>query len=158
VSGEEWALAAAVLFAGAWSGLLATLTTILQPMMAAMDGGAFRAFMGAWLPYARKAWFNYVCTIAMSVAPGMALGYLWDERGGAPFWLTATGLVLVLLGVYLVANVWKEPLYDRILAWDPAALPADWAADRQRYFAINWINAGSTWAAFILFLAALLAS
>jgi hypothetical protein len=157
VSGEEWALAVSVAAAGPWSGLLAMLTTILHPMLAEMDGRDFRNFLGPFLRFARKAWFNYACTIAMSIGPAVALVFLWDERGGAPFWLTAIGLVLVIVGVYVVANVWKEPHYDRMLAWDPEAMPADWEAGRRRYFAINWINAGSTWAAFILFLAALLA-
>jgi predicted membrane channel-forming protein YqfA (hemolysin III family) len=154
---EEWALAASVVFAGAWSGLLAMLTTILHPMLAAMDGPGFRSFMGAFLRFARKAWFNYVCSIGMGIAPIVALIALWDDRGGASFLLTAIGWVLVIIGVYVVANVWKEPHYDVMLAWDPAAVPTDWAAGRRRYFALNWINAGSTWAAFVLFLGALLA-
>jgi len=36
-------------------------------------------------------------------------------------------------------------------------MPADWEAGRRRYFALNWIRFGATWAAFALFLAALLA-
>jgi hypothetical protein len=43
-----------------------------------------------------------------------------------------------------------------ILAWDPEALPADWEAGRQRYFTINWIQLATTWAAFALFLLALI--
>ena len=42
-----------------------------------------------------------------------------------------------------------------MLAWDPEAMPADWAAGRRRYFALNWIQAAATWAAFALFLVAL---
>jgi predicted membrane channel-forming protein YqfA (hemolysin III family) len=156
VTVEKWALAASVLFAGPWSGLLAMLTTILHPMLGAMNGRDFRTFMEAFLRVARKAWFNYVCSIGMGVGPIVALIALWDDRSGAPFVLTAIGLALVLAGVYIVANVWKEPHYDAMLAWDPDAMPADWEAGRRRYFTINWINAVSTWAAFILFLAALL--
>jgi predicted membrane channel-forming protein YqfA (hemolysin III family) len=113
--------------------------------------------MGSFLRYARKAWFNYACTIGMAVAPIVALVALWDDRGGASFVLTAIGLVVVIVGVYVVSNVWKEPHYNVMLAWDPDAMPADWADGRRRYFTLNWINAGSTWAAFVLFLAALLA-
>jgi hypothetical protein len=43
-----------------------------------------------------------------------------------------------------------------ILAGDPEALPADWEAGRQRYFTINWIQLATTWAAFALFLLALI--
>jgi hypothetical protein len=36
------------------------------------------------------------------------------------------------------------------------ALPADWEAGRRRYFTINWIQLTVTWAAFALFLVALI--
>jgi hypothetical protein len=42
-----------------------------------------------------------------------------------------------------------------IEAWDPEAMPADWEAGRQRYFTINWIQLGVTWAVFALFVLAL---
>jgi hypothetical protein len=43
-----------------------------------------------------------------------------------------------------------------ILSLDPEALPADWEAGRRRYFTINWIQMIVTWAAFALFLVALI--
>ena len=153
---EEWALVAAVASSGPWSGPLAMLTTILHPMMVAMDGRAFRTFMEAFLRFARKAWFNYVCSIGMGLAPIVALVALWGDWSSASFVLTAIGLGSVIVGVYVVANVLKEPLYDAILAWDPEAMPADWEAGRQRYFTINWIQLATTWAAFALFLLALI--
>jgi hypothetical protein len=153
---EELTLAASVVFAGLWSGLLATLTTIMHPMLAAMDGRDFRNFMGAFLGFARKAWFNYVCAIGMAIAPIVALVALWGDWSSAPFVLTAIGLAFVIVGVYVVSNGWKEPHYDVMLAWDPEAMPAGWEAGRRRYFAINWIQAVSTWTVFGLFLAALI--
>jgi hypothetical protein len=92
----------------------------------------------------------------MAIAPIVALVALWEDRGSAPFVLTAIGLAVVVVAVYVVSNVWKEPHYDVMLAWDPEGLPAGWEAGRQRYFAINWIQAAGTWTAFGLFLAALL--
>jgi hypothetical protein len=53
--------------------------------------------------------------------------------------------------------VWKTPTYKMILALDPEAIPPDWEAVRQRYFAINWIQLATTWAAFALFILALIA-
>ncbi|HEY6532965.1 MAG TPA: hypothetical protein VIY72_11710 [Acidimicrobiales bacterium] len=153
---EELSLAASVVFAGLWSGLLGTLTTILHPMMAAMDGRAFRGFMGAWLAFARKAWFNYVCALGMAIAPIVVLVTLWGDRSSAPFVLTAIGLAIVIVCVYVVSNVWKEPHYDVIMAWDPDAMPSDWEAGRRRYFTINWIQAVATWTVLGLFLAAMI--
>ena len=92
----------------------------------------------------------------MAVAPVVALILLWGDFDSASFVLTAIGLGLVLIGVYVVSNVWKEPHYDVMLAWEPEAMPADWQAGRQRYFTLNWIQLVATWAAFALFLLALI--
>lgn len=153
---EELTLAAGVVFAGLWSGLLATLTTIMHPMLTAMDGRDFRNFMGAFLAFARKALFNYVCAIGMAIAPIVALIALWDDRSSASFVLTAIALAIVIIGVYVVSNVWKEPLYDVILSWDPESVPPEWEAVRHRYFTINWIQALATWTVFALLLASLI--
>ena len=155
MTGAEWALAAGVVFAGLWSGLLGMLTLVMHTMLAALDGPGFLGFMRAFLPVGRKAWFNYVCAIGMAVAPIVALVMLWSDASSTSFVLTAIGLVFVVVGVYVVSNVWKEPHYDVMLAWDPEAMPADWEAGRRRYFALNWTQLAATWAAFALFLVAL---
>jgi uncharacterized membrane protein len=156
MTGEEWALAGSAFFAGLASGLLGMLTTIMHPMLAAMDGRSFRAFMEAFLRFARKSWFNYAWSLGMGIGPIVALVLLGDDPGSGAFVLTALGLAVVIVGVYIVANVWKEPHYDVLLAWDPESMPADWEAGRRRYFFINWIQFATTWAAFALFLVALI--
>jgi hypothetical protein len=155
---EELALAASVVFAGLWSGLLGMLTLVVHPMLASMNGADFGRFLRAFLPVARKAWFNYACAIGMAVAPTVALVSLRDDASSAPFVLTAMGLTIVIVGVYVVSNVWKEPLYDVMLAWDPEAMPTGWRAGRRRYFAINWLQTAATWTVFALFLMALIAA
>jgi hypothetical protein len=155
---EQVALAASVVCAGLWSGLLGMLSLVMHRMLAAMNGPDFERFLRAFLPVARKAWFNYACAIGMAVAPLVALARLRDDPGSVPFVLTAIGLAIVLVGVYVVSNGWKEPLYDVMLAWDPEAMPAGWSNGRRRYFAINWIQTAATWTAFALFLGALIAA
>lgn len=155
---EQTALAASVVCAGLWAGLLGMLTLVMHPMLASMNGAEFERFLRAFLPVARKAWFNYVCAIGMALAPIVALISLRDDPSSTSFVLTAIGLTIVIVGVYVVSNVWKEPLYDVMLAWDPEAMPTDWVSGRRRYFAINWIQAGATWTVFALFLGALFAS
>src|SRR5689334_7151754 len=158
MTAEEWALAASVFLSGLAAGLLGMLSTIMRPMLAAMEGRDFRSFMAAFLRYADhglgKA-YNYAWSLGMSFGPAVALVFLWDDRGSTSFVLTAIGLGVVLVGVYVVSNVWKEPEYKVILGWNPDALPPDWQAGRRRYFAINWVQLGTTWTALALFLAAL---
>jgi len=158
LTGAQWALAASAYFSGLASGLLGMLSTIMRPMLAAMDGKDFRNFMEAFLRYADNGWgkvFNYAWSIGMTLGPAVALVFLWDDPGSTSFVLTAIGLGVVIVGVYIVANVWKEPHYDVILSWDPDAMPTDWEAGRRKYFTINWIQATATWTAFGLFLGAL---
>jgi hypothetical protein len=107
------------------------LSTITRPMLGAMTGRDFRGFMEAFLRYADHGLgkvFNYAWSRGMGIGPIVALVLLWDDAGSAAFVLTAIGLGVVLVGVYVVSNVWKEPHYKVILGWGPENLPADWEA------------------------------
>jgi len=150
----DWALVACVVFTGLWSGLLAMLTLVMHPMLEPMSGGDFTRFEQTFLPAARRSWFNYAAVIGMIVSPVVAL-FALGVSSGAPFALTAVGFGLTLAGPLLVSNRLAEPNYDVIEAWTPDALPAGWETTRTRYYAYNWIRAAATWAAFALFLTAL---
>jgi len=159
MTAEEWALAASAFFSGLAAGFLGGLCTVIRPMQAAMDGPGFRSFMEAFLRYADNGMgkgFNYLWSLGMFLGPIVALIFLWDDPGSASFVLTAIGLVIVLVGVIIVSNVWKTPTYKMILASKPEEPSSDWAAVRQRYFTINWLQLATTWAAFALFLVALI--
>jgi hypothetical protein len=159
MTAEEWALAATVFFTGLSAGFLGALCTIIRPMLQAMDGRGFRNFMEVFLRYAGSGWgkwYNLAWAFVPVVGSIVALVLLWDDPGSTSFILTAIGLVIVLVGIWLVSNVWKTPTYNLILAWDPEAMPADWEAGRRRYFTINWIQLAVTWSAFALFLLALI--
>ena len=144
---------------GLAAGLLGMLCTIMRPMLQAMDGRDFRNFMEAFLRCADhglgKA-YNLAWAIVPVFGPIVAPVLVWDDPGSTSFILTAIGLGIVLVGIWLVSNVWKTPTYNLILAWDPGAMPADWEAGRRRYFTINWIQMAVTWSAFALFLFAVI--
>jgi len=159
MTAEEWALAASSFFSGLAAGFLGGLCMILRPMQAAMAGREFRNFMERFLRYADNGLgkvFNYAWSGGTTIASIVALVLLWDDPGSTSFVLTAVGLGVVIVGILIVSNVWKTPTYKMILAWDPEVMPADWEAVRQRYFTINWIQLATTWAAFVLFLVALI--
>jgi hypothetical protein len=108
------------------------LSTIMRPMLAAMNGRDFRNFMETFLRYADHGWgkvFNYAWSLGMGIGPIVTLVLLWDDPGSTSFVLTAIGLGVVIVGVYIVSNVWKTPHYKVILAWNPEAMPADWEGD-----------------------------
>jgi hypothetical protein len=158
VTSEEWTLAVTVFFSGLAAGLLGMLCTIMRPMLQAMDGRDFRSFMEAFLRYADHGLgkvYNLGWALVPVLVPIIALVMLWGDPGSTSFILTAIGLGIMLVGIWLVSNVWKTPTYKLILSGNPDAMPADWEAGRQRYFTINWIQCATTWAAFALFLVAL---
>ena len=147
----EWGLIAGVVFAGLWSGLLAMLTLVLHPMMAAMDGPGFARYLHGFLPIARKAPVNSICIFGMVIAAAVAL----FDLSGTPLVLDAIALALAIAGPLVVSSRFSEPNYDVMLGWDPDRIPEGWEAIRRRYFALDWIRAVATWTAFGLFLAAL---
>jgi len=160
MTGEEWVLAATVFFSGLASGLLGMLCTIMRPMLTEMDGRDFRTFMEAFLRFADQSWgraYNLGWSLGMFLLPIVALVVLRDDRDSASFVFTAVGLVIVFVGVIGLSNAVKTPHYKVMLAWDPEAMPPDWEAGRRKYFTINWIQLVTTWSAFALFIAALIA-
>jgi hypothetical protein len=160
MTGEQWVLAVTVFCSGIASGLLGMLCTIMRPMLTEMDGRGFRSFMEAFLRFADHSWgmvFNLGWAIGMFLLPIVALVLLWDDRGSTSFVLTAVGLGIVFVGVIVVSNAVKTPHYKVMLAWDPEAMPSDWETGRDKYFAINWIQMATTWSAFAIFIAALIA-
>ena len=159
MTAEEWALAASSFFSGLAAGFLGGLCTILRPMQAAMTGREFRTFMERFLRYADNGLgkvFNYAWSGGTTIASMVALGLLVDDPGSTSFLLTAIALGIWAVGILVVSNLWKTPTYKLILAGDPEAMPAHWQATRQRYFTINWLQLATTWAAFALFLVALI--
>ncbi len=160
MTGEELVLAATVFFSGLASGLLGMLCTIMRPMLTDMDGRDFRNFMEAFLRFADQSWgkvYNLGWSLGMFLLPIVALVLLWDDRGSTSFVFTAIGLGIVFVGVIIVSNAVKTPHYKVMLAWDPEAMPPSWEAGRDKYFTINWIQMVTTWSAFVLFIAALIA-
>jgi hypothetical protein len=55
----------------------------------------------------------------MGIGPIVALVLLWDDPGSTSFILTAIGLGIVLVGIWLVSNVWKTPTYNVTLGLGP---------------------------------------
>ena len=158
MTAEVWVLASAVFFSGLAAGLLGMLSTIMRPMLAEMDGPAFRGFMEAFLRHADHSLgkaYNLAWSLGMFLLPIVVLVLLWDERGSTSFLLTFVGEVIVVLGVIVVSNAVKTPHYKVMLAWNPDAMPPDWEAGRRKYLAINWLQLATTWSAFLLFLGAL---
>jgi hypothetical protein len=156
---EEWVLAGTAFVSGLAAGLLGMLTAIMRPMLGAMSGRDFRGFMETFLRYAGNGWgkaYNFVWSIGMTIGPAVVLVLLRDDPDSTSFVLSAIALAIVIVGVLVISNVWKTPTYNKILAWDPDDLPAEWEATRRTYFTINAIQLLVTWSVMALLLVALI--
>lgn len=147
-------LCTTIVAAGLWSGLLLTITTILHPMFATQDRDGLRTDLGRFLPIARRSPTNYVLVVALMVAPIVALVSLWESTLDAPVVLTGIGALLTWTGAFGISRFAAEPNYDVILADDPAPSARRWSVARHRYFVLNWVRAGFTWAALGCFVTA----
>ena len=69
---------------------------------------------------------------AALVSSVLLLILLFPQRGGAAFWLTLAGFVLMggALVITLAINV---PIDAQISQWTPTTLPADWGHTRERW-------------------------
>ena len=160
MTSEEWVLGLTVFFSGLASGLLGMLCTIMRPMLRELDGRDFRNFMEGFLRFADQSWgkvYNLGWSLGMFLLPIVALVLLWQDRRSTSFVLTAIGLGIVSVGVIIVSNAVKTPHYKVMLAWDPEAMPPSWEAGRNKHFTINWVQMVTTWSAFGIFIAALIA-
>jgi hypothetical protein len=53
--------------------------------------------------------YKVAWALVPAFGPIVALVLLWDDPGSTSFILTAIGLGIVLVGIWLVSNVWKTP-------------------------------------------------
>ena len=153
MNADLW-LCLTIVIAGLWSGLLLTVTTILHPMFASEDDVGFRHDLGRFLPIARRSPTNYVLVIGLVVAPAIALAAMRDEVSGAPFVLTAIGLVFTFIGAMVISRFAAEPNYDVILSDETPAGSQRWTTARRRYFTLNWVRGAFVWTALGCFSAA----
>ena len=71
------------------------------------------------------------------------------------FWLLALAAIIYILGVIVFTAQVNLPLNYYTESWDPQNLPADWAQVRTQWNNANAIRVGTSGAAFVLALAAL---
>ena len=158
MTAEEWALAASVFFSGLAAGFLGGLCTILRPMQAAMTA---RSSGPSWnVPPLRRQRLGQgvqLCLVGRD-------DHRVDRRARAPLGRSRLHLLRPhrdrpgRLGRRDPRRL--QRVEDTDLQHDPGRGPrgdaSGLAGDTQRYFTINWLQFATTWAAFALFLVALI--
>lgn len=143
---------------GLFAGLLYTFEQGVIPTLATLNATEY-ARIEQSLIRALDAFPTGVIVVANLAMwlPLYPLVRRWSQRHTTYWRLTALGWALFLFGVGVFTIVLNVPINNAVLAWDPAAPPADWAQAREAWnqlnairTPINYVSFGLLiWAAFV---------
>ncbi len=136
---------------GLFAGLLYTFEQGVIPVLTSLDATGY-ATVQQGLIRALDAFPTGVIVVASlsMVLPLYPLVRLWRARRTAYWWLTAAGWLVFLLGVGIFTIALNVPINTAVLAWDPAAPPADWESARSTWNGLNAIRTPLNYVAFLL--------
>ena len=145
--------ALAVAAFGMMAGFFWTYSANVNLAMLTVDGATYATVQSAFNRHVRHALFF---ALFFGPPPLAALALLagWRQWRGGWFAALAMAGLLYLLGIVVFTAQVNLPLNHYTESWDPAALPADWAATRERWNAANLWRTVASAAAFALALAA----
>ena len=144
----------AVVWLGLMAGFFGTYSANVNLAMLQMDGATYATVQSAFNQNVRHALF-FSLFFGPPVWCALALLAAWREHRAA--WWRVLGLVAVayVLGIVFFTQQVNLPLNYATEAWDPKALPADWAQVRDQWNAANLWRALLSLAAFAVALATL---
>lgn len=124
-------------------GVIPTLNTLTAVEYAKVEQGLIRALD------AFPTGVIVVANLAM-LLPLYPLVRLWKERRSSYWRLTALSWALFFFGVGVFTVVLNVPINNAVLAWDPAAPPADWENARTTWNNLNAIRTPINYVSFLL--------
>lgn len=146
--------ALAVLWLGLMAGFFATYSANVNLATLQLDGPTYALVQSAFNRNVRHALF-FSFFFGPPLWCGLALLAAWGQRGRVWWWLLAVAAVVYLLGIIVFTRQVNLPLNAITEAWNPQALPADWATVRDQWNAANLLRAVLSLVAFVLALTAL---
>ncbi|MEJ5346690.1 MAG: DUF1772 domain-containing protein [Chloroflexus sp.] len=124
-------------------GVIPTLMTLNATEYARVEQGLIRSLD------AFPTGVIVVASLAM-LLPLYPLVLLWQQRNTAYWRFTALGWALFFFGVGIFTIVLNVPINNAVLAWDPAAPPADWENARNTWNTLNAIRTPINYISFLL--------
>lgn len=144
----------AVLSLGLMAGFFGTYSANVNLAMLQMDGATYATVQSAFNRNVRHALF-FACFFGPPAWCALTLAMAWPERrAGWWRWLAVAGGAY-LLGIVFFTQQVNLPLNQTTEAWNPQALPADWASVRDRWNAANLWRACLSLATFAIALGTL---
>lgn len=144
----------AVVWLGLMAGFFGTYSGNVNFAMLQMDGATYATVQSALNRNVRHALF-FALFFGPPLWCALALATGWARRREG-WWPTLAAVMLAYaLGIIVFTQQVNLPLNATTEAWDPRALPADWAQVRAQWNAANLWRALLSLAAFVLALATL---
>jgi uncharacterized membrane protein len=141
--------ALAALWLGMMAGFFWTYSANVNLAMLQMDGATYATVQSAFNRNVRHGLF-FAFFFGPPVWCALALLSAWASRREAWWWCLAGASVAYLLGIVFFTQQVNLPLNQTTEAWNPQALPADWAQVRDRWNAANLWRTGVNGAAFVV--------
>ncbi|MCB0082300.1 MAG: DUF1772 domain-containing protein [Caldilineaceae bacterium] len=151
---ENGFLALATLVFGIMAGLFWTYTFNVNYAMLEVDGATYATVQSLLNQNVRHFMF-FLFFFGGGFFSVLALAVNWRHWRHMSFWLLALAAIIYILGVIVFTAQVNLPLNYYTESWDPQNLPADWAQVRTQWNNANAIRVGTSGAAFVLALAAL---
>lgn len=130
--------ALALMLLGLMAGFFWTYTINVSPALAQMDGAVYAQVQSSLNRHVRHALF-FVAFFGPPGVCALALGLAASQRHRAWWWALAGVALVYALGIIVFTREVNLPLNYRTEAWNPQALPTDWAQVRS-----DW-NLANTW-------------
>lgn len=141
--------ALAALWLGLMAGFFWTYSANVNLAMLQMDGATYATVQSAFNRNVRHGLF-FAFFFGPPVWCALALLSAWASRHQVWWWCLAGAGVAYLLGIVFFTQQVNLPLNQTTEAWNPQALPADWAQVRDRWNAANLWRTGVNGAAFVV--------
>lgn len=143
----------AVLWLGLMAGFFGTYSANVNLAMLQMDGATYATVQSAFNRNVRHALF-FALFFGPPLWCALAIGTAWRDHRALWWRLLALVGVAYLLGIVFFTQQVNLPLNYTTEAWNPRALPADWARVRDQW---NTANLWRAWLSLGTFITALIA-
>lgn len=151
---ENTSLAVAILMFGIMAGFFWTYSFNVNLATAQLDGASYARVQSLFNVNVRHGMF-FSFFFGSALAAILALMINYKHYRQASFWLLAAAVLLYIFGIIIFTKFVNLPLNYYTESWNPAQLPSDWEATRQRWNDANLWRVLSSLTCFVLSLFAL---
>lgn len=128
--------------AGLFAGFITAMASVVQAMLCDLAYGDYLRAMQGIITQGRKSRVVLVLLLAPLIVGLLALWLLASQGAWIAFGLGLAGLLCFGVGGLGVSRALNEPFYDRVMALEADAPPANWVMLRGEWLRLNLVRLG----------------